>query len=466
MRRDAFSVMMESTRRSSGRRGNRTTKEYQIWYRRPLIFLAMGYICAVLLHAAEQEPNGGEAPATFGLAKSSGAAPSHNTLLSAPVIYLKIPPPHPPGGETTGAHSTVIISSPDALSPGVLPPPTKPGKLEIIGKHAATRSEDTIGAEGDPNEPFWIVFVAYDGLGNQMFQYASALGMMLSNANSEIGKKRYIMLCHHIRQDSNHEFLLSEIFGGPFSGLCPAEVPGLTCGSGCSHWHLEKGFATYTPLNLNGFDGDGDPYSKRPGAFVARYLQSFKYFDGDIKYQVKELFQFRNEIKSEAISYLNELKTMQGEGPVTVVGIHFRRGDLLAENRMNFPPFAYFPRAMEQLSPSDSKTIFITVGSKEDLDWVKVQSVFQQPNVFYSESVENEKVLDLALLANCDHVITTIGTFGWWAGWLSGGTVIYYKDQFNMKHPVHHNKIILEDYFPKEWIGLTNVGLGLEESDK
>ena len=151
MRRDAFSVMMESTRRSSGRRGNRTTKEYQIWYRRPLIFLAMGYICAVLLHAAEQEPNGGEAPATFGLAKSSVAVPSHNTLLSAPVIYLKIPPPHPPGGETTGAPSTGIISSPDALSPGFLPPPTKPGNLEIIGKHASTQSEDTIGAEVDPN---------------------------------------------------------------------------------------------------------------------------------------------------------------------------------------------------------------------------------------------------------------------------------------------------------------------------
>jgi hypothetical protein len=27
---------------------------------------------------------------------------------------------------------------------------------------------------------------------------------------------------------------------------------------------------------------------------------------------------------------------------------------------------------------------------------------------------------DLAMLASCDHVITTIGTFSWWSGWLAG----------------------------------------------
>ena len=101
-------------------------------------------------------------------------------------------------------------------------------------------------------------------------------------------------------------------------------------------------------------------------AFVERYLQSFKYFYGNVKYQVKDLFQFLNEIKSEAISYLNELKTMQGEGPVTFIVIHFRSGDLLSENRIKFPPYAYLSRAMEQPYPTNSKTIFVTVGSKED----------------------------------------------------------------------------------------------------
>ena len=40
---------------------------------------------------------------------------------------------------------------------------------------------------------------------------------------------------------------------------------------------------------------------------------------------------------------------------------------------------------------------------------------------------------DFVLLQSCDHVIMTVGTFGWWAAWLTSqrrGTVMYYKDPF------------------------------------
>ena len=36
---------------------------------------------------------------------------------------------------------------------------------------------------------------------------------------------------------------------------------------------------------------------------------------------------------------------------------------------------------------------------------------------------------DFVLLQSCDHVIMTVGTFGWWAS-QRGGTVMYYKDPF------------------------------------
>ena len=35
---------------------------------------------------------------------------------------------------------------------------------------------------------------------------------------------------------------------------------------------------------------------------------------------------------------------------------------------------------------------------------------------------------DMALFSNYDHLITSIGTFSWWAGFYNRGTVIYYKD--------------------------------------
>ena len=38
--------------------------------------------------------------------------------------------------------------------------------------------------------------------------------------------------------------------------------------------------------------------------------------------------------------------------------------------------------------------------------------------------------LDMAIVASCDTVIYSLGTFGWWAAWLSNKTV-FYQDEFD-----------------------------------
>ena len=47
-------------------------------------------------------------------------------------------------------------------------------------------------------------------------------------------------------------------------------------------------------------------------------------------------------------------------------------------------------------------------------------------NVIYSSS--NDDLLELALLTLCDHTIMSVGTFSWWAAFLAGGDVVYYKN--------------------------------------
>jgi Glycosyl transferase family 11 len=60
---------------------------------------------------------------------------------------------------------------------------------------------------------------------------------------------------------------------------------------------------------------------------------------------------------------------------------------------------------------------------------------------------------DLAILSHCNHTIMTVGTFGWWAGFLSGGITVYYKN-----FPAAGSELSLgfyaEDYFLPEWVGL------------
>jgi len=53
----------------------------------------------------------------------------------------------------------------------------------------------------------------------------------------------------------------------------------------------------------------------------------------------------------------------------------------------------------------------------------------------------------------CQHTVITVGTFGWWAGWLANGTTVYYKDWPRRGSPLaalaRH-----ADYFPPYWIPL------------
>jgi len=57
----------------------------------------------------------------------------------------------------------------------------------------------------------------------------------------------------------------------------------------------------------------------------------------------------------------------------------------------------------------------------------------------------------MSILANCDHVIISIGTFGWWSGMLSGGEVVYYENEFKMEHKINKGKVETKDYYPPKW---------------
>jgi galactoside 2-L-fucosyltransferase 1/2 len=60
---------------------------------------------------------------------------------------------------------------------------------------------------------------------------------------------------------------------------------------------------------------------------------------------------------------------------------------------------------------------------------------------------------DMAILSKCNHTIMTVGTFGWWAGFLAGGITVYFKD-----FPAVGSELSLGfdagDYFLPEWVGL------------
>jgi galactoside 2-L-fucosyltransferase 1/2 len=79
--------------------------------------------------------------------------------------------------------------------------------------------------------------------------------------------------------------------------------------------------------------------------------------------------------------------------------------------------------------------------------------------VFKSEDIvfiDNSPGTDFAILAGCDHMIMSIGTFGWWISWLGahqrGGDVLYFANYFNFDNDSIQQEVKLEEHYPLNWI--------------
>jgi galactoside 2-L-fucosyltransferase 1/2 len=65
----------------------------------------------------------------------------------------------------------------------------------------------------------------------------------------------------------------------------------------------------------------------------------------------------------------------------------------------------------------------------------------------------NRPAEHMALLAACNHSVVTTGSFGWWAAFLAGGTVVYDKS-FPRQNSLLSYHYTHADYYPPHWIPL------------
>ena len=186
------------------------------------------------------------------------------------------------------------------------------------------------------------------------------------------------------------------------------------------------------------------------------YLQSWRYF-AHVKNQVRNELRFKDELQDYAVntveSYRRKFITEKGNSKVTVVGVHIRRGDIaskefLEANSVVLAPDVYIYHAIDYFLDHFKNVIFLVC--TDGMEYSKEIMKYRDVTVKFAHGTP---IQDLATLASCDHVLTTVGTFGWWAGFLSNGTVTYYK--YPMREGTfERSEYIYEDFFPRDWIGL------------
>ena len=207
---------------------------------------------------------------------------------------------------------------------------------------------------------------------------------------------------------------------------------------------------------------------------IGRYFQSFKYFE-NISTEIFKAFSDFNPILVQKVkTFIDNAKQEIGSrldfhNPVTAC-VHIRRGDLLWQKYIHLglksAPLKDIKFAMKWMEEKYTQVIFII--ASEELYWKKLDlsekersivsnlslylKSFQKTNIVMSNMTSDFE--DFVLMQSCDHVIMTVGTFGWWAGWMTsyrGGDIMYYRHPFRVGSTMYQN-FDRHSRFPGHWL--------------
>ena len=153
------------------------------------------------------------------------------------------------------------------------------------------------------------------------------------------------------------------------------------------------------------------------------------------------------------------LHSLQVAPHSTFVGIHVRRGDRagskLKKRGQLIPRQKFFKNAMTYYLSKYTNVIFIVCS--DDMEWSKEyihEFMLNSAALFtihFSPGASAE--WDMTLLAQCNHSIMSVGTFGWWGAWFAGGETIYFNHSAREGTAMHQN-FRPENFFWPTWIGM------------
>ncbi|XP_067653293.1 galactoside alpha-(1,2)-fucosyltransferase 2-like [Haliotis asinina] len=256
--------------------------------------------------------------------------------------------------------------------------------------------------------------VAFRGrLGNNMFEYASLLGIAVST-----GKQPFISKSNLLNGLFNISFIADKR----------------------NHSSIrvsEKQYGAYDHKLLTLPDGNVE---------ILGYLQSWKYFHS-IGDSIRKEFVFRRKYIDLSRQCLEKYTSKHSNR--TVVGIHVRRTDMVSGRKSGYvpAPLSYIQKAVAHMKTKFHNPLFLI--ATDDKNWCRQNVV--SPDIILMEN--SDPFVDFATLTLCDHMIMTVGTYGWWAAWLGNGYAVYYRD-FPRPGSVLARNLIKEDHFLPHWVPL------------
>ncbi|XP_032890684.1 galactoside 2-alpha-L-fucosyltransferase 2-like [Amblyraja radiata] len=205
------------------------------------------------------------------------------------------------------------------------------------------------------------------------------------------------------------------------------------------------------PFQLH--DWMDDEYHNIPGDYrmFTGYPCSWTFYH-HLREEILREFTFHDFIVEETNAYLRRIRGERKN--VTFVGVHVRRGDYLRIMPKIWKGVVadkkYLEKAMSYFRNKYKNVIFAV--TSDGMDWCKENINNSKGDVFFSDT-SNSPGQDLSILAHCNHTVMTIGTFGYWAGYLAGGETIF-LDNYTLPNSLFLKVFTYKAAFLPQWIGI------------
>lgn len=281
------------------------------------------------------------------------------------------------------------------------------------------------------------------GLGNQMFQFATAKALSIRcktnlsidlyaiNKNTKATSRNYSLdifeidtpIKSSIRNKiaiKGHRYLLKNKLGE----------------------YILKNLGIFRDRKAQFFEASFNNLTGNTSLFG--YFQNEQYFS-DITSALKQDFRFRNPLKDKNAEIAEIIKSTQS------VSIHIRRGDYLSSNS-NLAPLdiEYYKQAISLICQKIGNPTFFVFS--DDINWAKQHLQLEAyPQHFIDWNQADESYMDMQLMSLCKHNVIANSSFSWWGAWLNNNAnkmviapPVWYKSDKQEAYP--------KGFFPDNWI--------------
>lgn len=281
-----------------------------------------------------------------------------------------------------------------------------------------------------------VIVKLMGGLGNQMFQYATARALaekiyfdhrFLNNNNTssdDFTPRSYeLQIFKKIKAKKINSYLLRLLL------------------SKNKKYKLLKNILSFKITNVND-DNVNEILTKQnltESLFLDGYFQNSLYFN-QIRNSIINEFTFP-KLADKYVDLLNEIEHSES------VAIHVRRGDYLKQSINKYHgvlPLSYYQDAVNLMENKFTQPTYYIFS--DDPAWCAENLTFLEEKKIISK--ENDAWIDMFLISKCKHQIIANSSFSWWGAWLNQNVkkmVIAPKKWFSSAET---------NIVPKEWISL------------